>query len=282
MAMKELKDLHSLCEDIFDQIKNDTNNKNQISSQYSIKLYKRILDMSNSCIKQMNKEEFIQLPLSVRNMIESVVDLANLRLYGNEYANHMKLVFITNELDFIRNNFDDYKNLLAPNGENRDINEEKRSLYERKEKVINLLKKNKNITYIKECILPDGSIDNSRVRSFLTQQYKFKLLLENPKYDYKAKRHKRYRTGYYLLSKFIHNSIEFMSDYNPEENIDAYSELIASILKNGSHYLSDINNVRIKNKNFDKLSSLMKKIKKTEFNIDYSRIDLFFNFDLEV
>jgi len=147
-------------------------------------------------------------------------------------------------------------------------------LKNRKSKLEDILDKNKNYGF-------NYNIKKGR-RNYnfnMTQKYKFEILLKEEnskesKYKSKKDRHKRYKVAYYLMSKFVHNSIDFMQFYKPQKNKDAYSHIIASILKNGVHYLSDIYGVLIGDEEFKELSSFMKEIKKSGFNVEYNAFAL--------
>lgn len=293
--MGNLRDLQSLSKEIHKTLKKSSNEKlknkqskqSKQSKKYARKLYKRILNMSDSCLILMNKKEYSAIPLIVRNMIESIVDLANIRLYGHEYVKHLEFSYVINELDFIRNNYEEYKNSFAPEEDDeRKINEIKQDLERRKQGLFEELKENKinGLNYIQEYEIEYR--EYHKLKSYMTQKYKFELLLNEDnlkasKYKSKSSRHNKYKTGYYLMSKFIHNSIEFMPDYNPERNINAYINTIASILKNGLHYLSDINGVSIKNKQFNKLSKLKKKISDDDFYYDIDSLLSVIGIDIE-
>ena len=290
MAMEYLKDLNDLSEEIYKSIKKSNSDlknscQSKLSRLYAKKLYKCILKISSSCINLLENEDYSAIPLLVRNMIESIVDLANLRLYGDEYAKHLEFIYILNEIDFMNKNYRDYTKYLAPDDENRDVEKIKQKLYDQKKKMVLELKeiKTEGLNYIDKCI-NNNEIVYKELKFYLSQKHKFYLLLHDEnlkksKFKAKKERHKMYIVGYYLMSKFIHNSIEFTKDYKPGENLDSYANIISSILKNGLHYLSDIYQVEIEDKKFKKLSKLKKEIRESGFYIDY---DMYYEEDMDI
>lgn len=262
--------LYQLSKDIFND---ELDKQKTLVHSYSRSLYKRVLKITYQIINLLNQDDYTAVPILTRTVIEAVVDISNIRDYGPDYLKYLKLIQLIRKYEFY-NNYNDYC-VVTNNEDTIDIDKIKDNIINEEKELLYELSKNSFDNDLKDYIskhIINGNIqdiDYRELKRYLTINRKLQLLVTSDD----RKRNIKYKTWFYIMSQYTHNSIDFIEEYDEVSYLDEYKDLIGSLLKNGLIYLAGILDIKIKDENFKRLRKLKKKIDKDKGdNIDLWKI----------
>lgn len=262
--------LYKLSKNIFDY---ELDKEKVHIDSYSRSLYKRVLKITNQIIKLLSQDDYISVPILTRTVIEAIVDISNIKDYGVDYVQYLRLTELIRKYEFYNNNYNDYC-YITNNEDNINVGEIKDNIQKKEEELLYELSKNNFNNELRDYIsqhITDDKVENinyKELKKYFTINNKLKLLIN--KND--RKRNIKYKTWFYIMSQHTHNSIDFIQEYDGECNLEDYKDLVGSLLKNGLIYLAEVLDTKIHDTEFKLIRKLKKQIS-NDINL-WQRFDL--------
>lgn len=234
-----IKELYYLWEFVYTYYNKNRKNLFEVTIKkqaYANQLYSGILVTAKhliGIIVNYHEDAHASTPYLMRGLIEAAADLENLRYY-NKYEDYMDAVSLNEEVSYLK--------------------------YYEKSKLLERTNKDK----LKEQLIASLPADYNKERISYTG-YRFGKLKEM---ESNQKRHDKYYKYYDILCAHTHHNLHFINEdglpviADIENSLDAYYDIIASILKNGLINFVNICGKEIAEEDFKELKKQKRKVRK--------------------